>query len=51
MADVENSVSNRILQKIGMIKLNEFNYENVPHNFYTINKENWQNQKKIKSVL
>ena len=51
MADVENSVSNRILQKIGMIKVNEFNYENVPHNFYTINKENWKNQKKIKSVL
>jgi len=43
MADIAHLASNRILQKIGMKKLNVFDYEKVPHNFYSINKENWKN--------
>ena len=34
MADKNNSASNKILQKIGMTKIDSFYYENVPHNFY-----------------
>jgi len=36
MADIENAASNTILKKIGMSKINEFNYNNVIHNFYQI---------------
>ena len=42
MSDVKNLASNHILQKIGMIKIDEFLYENVPHNFYRIEKVDWQ---------
>jgi ribosomal-protein-alanine N-acetyltransferase len=38
IADVENLASNRVLQKIGMTKINEFDYENILHNFYIMNK-------------
>lgn len=38
MADKKNLASNKILEKIGMIKIDEFDYEAVPHNFYKINK-------------
>ena len=41
IADSRNLASNKILQKIGMTNINEFDYENVPHNFYEINKSNW----------
>ena len=51
MADIENLASNRILQKIGMVKLNEFKYETVPHNFYAINKAEWKKSlRRIKSA-
>lgn len=38
MADKKNLASNKILEKIGMIKIDEFDYEAVPHNFYKISK-------------
>ena len=38
MADKNNLASNKILEKIGMIKIDEFDYETVPHNFFKINK-------------
>lgn len=38
MADKNNLASNKILEKIGMIKIEEFDYDAVPHNFYKINK-------------
>lgn len=41
IADTGNLASNKILQKIGMTYINEFDYKNVPHNFYEINKGNW----------
>ncbi len=50
MADVRNLASNRILQKLGMSKFNEFDYENVPHNFYTISKRDWNRSRSTDSV-
>lgn len=44
MADVEHGASNKILQKIGMMKMNEFIYENILHNFYGISKKEWDLQ-------
>ena len=41
MADTQNSASNKILKKIGMSRINEFNYEDIPHNFYKITKSDW----------
>jgi len=41
IADSRNLASNKILQKIGMTNINEFDYENVPHNFYEIHRSNW----------
>lgn len=45
MADIEHASSNRILQKIGMMKVNEFTYEDIVHNFYQISKDAWKKQK------
>jgi len=42
MADKNNLASNRILEKIGMSKIIEFQYETVSHNFYQINKNEWE---------
>jgi len=42
MADINNIASNRILQKIGMKKINRFDYENTPFNFYSITEEDWK---------
>ena len=36
MADINNSASNKILEKIGMTKIDKFDYEDLPHNFNTI---------------
>lgn len=41
MADVEHTASNKILQKIGMAKMNEFTYEGIRHYFYGISKNEW----------
>lgn len=38
----DHLASNRILQKIGMTLLNAFNYEAIPHNFYSISKKQWE---------
>lgn len=42
IADVNHSASNIILAKSGLIKRNEFFYEEVLHNFYTLTKTEWQ---------
>ncbi len=44
-ADVQNIASNKILQKIGLKYANRFNYDNEPHNWYTITNRMWQAQK------
>ena len=40
-ADVENIGSNKILQKIGLQFVNEFEYDNVKVNWYQLKKENY----------
>ena len=40
-AEVNNIASNIILKKIGLQFINEFNYENVPCNWYELNKEDY----------
>jgi len=42
IADVANIASNTILQKIGLIKRNEFIYDASPVNFYSLSKAEWQ---------
>jgi ribosomal-protein-alanine N-acetyltransferase len=41
-ADVENIGSNKILQKIGLQFVNEFEYKNVKVNWYQLKKENYE---------
>ncbi|MCC8358928.1 GNAT family N-acetyltransferase [Salinimicrobium sediminilitoris] len=43
MADKNNLASTRILEKIGMSKIDEFQYEAVSHNFYQLKKIEWEN--------
>ena len=40
-ADIENVGSNKILQKIGLQFVNEFEYDNVKVNWYQLKKENY----------
>jgi ribosomal-protein-alanine N-acetyltransferase len=40
-ADVDNLGSNKILQKIGLQFVNEFEYDNVKVNWYQLKKENY----------
>ncbi|MDC7999607.1 GNAT family N-acetyltransferase [Aequorivita todarodis] len=42
IADVANTASNTILQKVGLIKRNEFIYDGTLHNFYSLTKKEWQ---------
>ena len=42
-ADVKNLGSNKILQKIGLQFVNEFNYDNTALNWYQLKKENYEN--------
>ncbi len=44
MADIEHEASNRILQKVGMTKVNEFIYDGILHNFYSITRLYWENR-------
>lgn len=41
-AHVDNIGSNKVLQKVGLQLLETFEYEGVPHHWYSINKEGWQ---------
>ena len=50
IADIENLASNKILQKIGMSKVNKFDYENLSHNFYIMKKNEW-NKSRIANNL
>ncbi len=45
MADVEHTASNAILQKIGLVKRNEFIYDGTLHNLYSLKKEEWKTLK------
>lgn len=40
-ADIENVGSNKILQKIGLQFVNEFDYDNIKVNWYQLKKENY----------
>ena len=42
MADVDHIASNAILQKIGLVKRNEFIYDGTLHNFYSLKKTAWK---------
>ncbi len=46
MADIEHEASNRILQKVGMTKVNEFIYDGILHNFYSITRLDWESRPK-----
>ena len=40
-AEVENIASNKVLKKIGLKFINEFKYDNIPCNWYELNKEDY----------
>ncbi|MBT8259830.1 MAG: GNAT family N-acetyltransferase [Bacteroidia bacterium] len=40
-AEVANIASNKILKKIGLQFINEFKYDNIPCNWYELNKEDY----------
>lgn len=40
-ADINHLASNKILKKIGLKLIDEFDYEGVPHNWYNIKKSEW----------
>lgn len=42
MADVNHIASNAILQKIGLVKRNEFTFDGSLHNFYSLKKAKWK---------
>lgn len=42
MADVNHTASNAILQKIGLVKRNEFTFDGSLHNFYSLKKAMWK---------
>lgn len=42
IADIQNQASNRILSKIGLQRTDEFEYENTPHYFYKITRDEWE---------
>ena len=39
--EVENIASNKVLKKIGLKFINEFKYDNIPCNWYELNKEDY----------
>jgi RimJ/RimL family protein N-acetyltransferase len=41
MADVENSASNRVLQKVGMKFSGTFFFDETEHYFYKISRKQW----------
>jgi ribosomal-protein-alanine N-acetyltransferase len=41
-ADINHLASNKILRKIGMKFIDEFEYVGLPHNWYNIKKEEWR---------
>ena len=45
IADVAHMASNTILQKVGLLKRNEFYYDGTLHNFYSLLKTEWENSK------
>ena len=40
-AEVDNIASNKVLKKIGLKFINEFKYDNIPCNWYELNKEDY----------
>ncbi|MBT8275171.1 MAG: GNAT family N-acetyltransferase [Bacteroidia bacterium] len=40
-ADVDNLASNKILQKVGLKYVETFNYEGIPHHWYTLKRSEW----------
>ena len=42
MADINNSVSNHVLQKIGMTRTGTFLFDGIEHYFYKTLREGWQ---------
>lgn len=49
-AHVENVASNKVLQKVGLKFIETFQYDGAPHNWYKIDKTNWQEEKKQKKL-
>ncbi|RYG33649.1 MAG: N-acetyltransferase [Chitinophagaceae bacterium] len=41
MADIENSASNRVLQKMGMSRTGTFLLDGAEHFFYEVSREDW----------
>jgi ribosomal-protein-alanine N-acetyltransferase len=44
-AHVENIGSNKVLQKVGLRLIEVFEFDGDPHNWYGINKSEWQKMK------
>ena len=45
MADCENDGSNKILKKVGLIFIEKFDLDGVEHNWYKIDKTEYENKK------
>ncbi len=41
IADVAHTASNAVLKKVGLLKRNEFYYDETLHNFYSLTKTEW----------
>ncbi len=41
-AEIENIGSNKVLQKVGMTRLETFEFDNEPHHWYRITRDEWK---------
>ncbi|GJM34173.1 MAG: N-acetyltransferase [Saprospiraceae bacterium] len=48
IADINNEVSMRVLMKVGLVSIGEFDFEGVPHSWYRITKDDWGNKLDLK---
>jgi [ribosomal protein S5]-alanine N-acetyltransferase len=44
MADCQNTGSNNVLRKVGLLFIENFDYNGVKHNWYKINREDWSKE-------
>lgn len=45
MADVQNIASNKVLSGIGLNLIETFEFEDTPHHWYHLTREQWQNKR------
>jgi len=50
MADIDNDSSNKILKKVGLKFIETFDFEGVPHNWYTLERSAYKKQKQTVKI-